>query len=54
MRSLGAEPRAATGRVPLVVLVVGETARAANFSLGGYARPTNPQLEQLAASGVGH
>jgi lipid A ethanolaminephosphotransferase len=49
---LGAGP-AATGRVPLVVLVVGETARAANFSLGGYARPTNPQLERLAASGVG-
>jgi lipid A ethanolaminephosphotransferase len=49
---LGAGP-AAAGRVPLVVLVVGETARAANFSLGGYARPTNPQLERLAASGVG-
>ncbi len=40
-------------RVPLVVLVVGETARAANFSLGGYARQTNPQLTQLAASGTG-
>ncbi len=30
----------------LVVLVVGETARAANFSLGGYARPTNPRLSK--------
>jgi len=40
-------------RVPLVVLVVGETARADNFSLGGYARQTNPQLAQLAASGTG-
>ena len=30
----------------LTVLVVGETARAANFSLGGYARLTNPQLQQ--------
>ncbi len=40
-------------RVPLVVLVVGETARAANFSLGGYTRQTNPQLAQLAASGTG-
>lgn len=30
----------------LTVLVVGETARAANFSLGGYARKTNPQLEK--------
>ena len=35
----------------LFVLVVGETARAANFSLGGYPRPTNaaltPYLDQL-------
>jgi lipid A ethanolaminephosphotransferase len=30
----------------LVLLVVGETARAANFSLGGYARDTNPRLAQ--------
>jgi lipid A ethanolaminephosphotransferase len=30
----------------LTVFVVGETARAANFSLGGYARDTNPQLAQ--------
>lgn len=30
---------------PLVLLlVIGETARAANFQLGGYARPTNEQL----------
>ncbi|MEO7938501.1 MAG: phosphoethanolamine transferase domain-containing protein, partial [Burkholderiaceae bacterium] len=43
----------ASGRVPLVVLVVGETARAANFSLGGYARQTNPELARLAASGNG-
>ena len=28
----------------IVVLVVGETARAANFSLNGYARDTNPRL----------
>ena len=39
---------AKTGRTPLVLLVVGETARAANFSLGSYARKTNPELEQLA------
>ena len=44
---------AASKRAPLVVLVVGETARAANFSLGGYARPTNPQLQRLSASGSG-
>ncbi|MCW8829127.1 MAG: phosphoethanolamine--lipid A transferase [Gammaproteobacteria bacterium] len=30
----------------VLVLVVGETARAQNFSLNGYSRPTNPQLEQ--------
>lgn len=35
-------------RKPLVVvLVVGETARAANWGLSGYARPTTPQLAQL-------
>ncbi len=31
----------------VVVLVIGESARAANFSLYGYARPTNPQLSRL-------
>ena len=36
---------------PLVVLVVGETARAANVSLGGYARPTMPRLAALQARG---
>jgi lipid A ethanolaminephosphotransferase len=30
----------------LVVLVLGETARSANFSLAGYPRPTNPRLAQ--------
>lgn len=30
----------------LVILVVGETARAANFSLNGYSRDTNPMLRQ--------
>jgi lipid A ethanolaminephosphotransferase len=30
----------------LLLLVVGETARAANFSLGGYERPTNPLLQK--------
>ncbi|GAC1539840.1 MAG: phosphoethanolamine--lipid A transferase [Ramlibacter sp.] len=33
-------------RPTLFVLVVGETARAQNFSLDGYARPTNPELAQ--------
>lgn len=31
-------------RPPLMVIVVGETARAANFSLNGYDRNTNPEL----------
>ena len=30
-----------------MVLVVGETARAQNFSLNGYAKVTNPELSQL-------
>ncbi|MBK8072268.1 MAG: phosphoethanolamine--lipid A transferase [Ramlibacter sp.] len=34
-------------RVPLLVLVVGETARAGNFSLNGYARDTTPELAGL-------
>ena len=35
----------ATQRRPtLLVVVVGETARAQNFSLNGYPRPTNPEL----------
>ncbi|MDT7834301.1 phosphoethanolamine transferase [Aquabacterium sp. OR-4] len=34
----------AAGRSPLVVLVLGETARAANFGLNGYARDTTPAL----------
>jgi len=38
----------ARGRKPLLlVMVVGETARAANFSLNGYARKTNPELAKL-------
>ena len=41
-------PRHAAGtRPPLLLLVLGETARAANFSLNGYARPTNPELARL-------
>lgn len=35
---------AGAARRTVTVIVVGETARAANFSLDGYARPTNPQL----------
>jgi len=39
-------PATVASKPLLVVLVVGETARAANFSLGGYARDTNPLLKQ--------
>lgn len=38
-------------QAPLVVLVVGETARAANFGLAGYARDTTPRLKQLQTEG---
>jgi lipid A ethanolaminephosphotransferase len=38
------------GKPLVIVLVVGETARAENFQLGGYARPTNPSL--AATNGV--
>jgi lipid A ethanolaminephosphotransferase len=39
-------PAAAAQRPMLFVLVVGETARAQNFSLNGYPRPTNPELSR--------
>ncbi|MBC7280702.1 phosphoethanolamine--lipid A transferase [Hoeflea sp.] len=38
---------AATSPKPVVTIIVaGETARAQNFSLGGYGRKTNPELER--------
>jgi lipid A ethanolaminephosphotransferase len=37
----------AGGKPKVLVLVLGETARAANFSLLGYARSTNPELSGL-------
>jgi len=39
-------PRAADAKPPLLLLVIGETARADHFSLNGYARPTNAELAQ--------
>jgi lipid A ethanolaminephosphotransferase len=42
---------AAQKKPPILVLVIGETARAANFSLGGYARDTNPELSGLKKTG---
>ncbi len=38
----------ADGRKTVTVIVVGETARAMNFALNGYARDTNPELAQQA------
>jgi lipid A ethanolaminephosphotransferase len=38
------------GRPRVLVLVVGETARAANFSLLGYPRETNPELAKLGVT----
>jgi len=40
-------PRAEGAKPPLLLLVIGETARAMNFSLNGYERPTNPELAKL-------
>jgi lipid A ethanolaminephosphotransferase len=37
-------PAAESGRWSLTLIVIGETARAANFSLYGYPRETNPRL----------
>lgn len=39
-------------RPPLLVVVVGETARAQNWGLGGYARATTPVLAQWQAKGL--
>ncbi|MEX6501165.1 phosphoethanolamine transferase [Pseudomonas sp. 25A3E] len=38
----------------LTILLVGETARAANFSLNGYARQTNPQLAKAGVISFSH
>ena len=39
--------RPSTAKPPLLVLVLGETARADHFSLNGYGRPTTPRLAEL-------
>ena len=56
LQAIGTDARVAvaTGSAsqpPLIVLVVGETARAANFGLGGYARDTTPRLKALQQTG---
>lgn len=57
--TIGADARllrvAMTGSSPRVlVLVVGETARAANFSLLGYSRETNPELARANVIAFGN
>jgi lipid A ethanolaminephosphotransferase len=47
---LGASYASASNKAPLVLLVVGETARAGNFGINGYAQPTTPQLGALMAT----
>jgi len=42
-------PVANDGRRRVLVLVIGETARAENFSLQGYARDTNPEMARVGA-----
>jgi lipid A ethanolaminephosphotransferase len=44
-----ATPRAAGSKPRLLVLVVGETVRAQNWGLNGYARQTTPELAQTGA-----
>ena len=44
-------PATAPQAAPLIVVVVGETARAANFGLAAYARDTTPRLRDLQAGG---
>jgi lipid A ethanolaminephosphotransferase len=50
-KPLGTDARVAgpssSGKPRVLVIVTGETARAENFSLGGYARETNPELAKL-------
>jgi lipid A ethanolaminephosphotransferase len=50
LKKLGQDAKITQGDVDreLVVMVVGETARADHFSLNGYARKTNPLLEKQA------
>ncbi|MGE0316167.1 MAG: phosphoethanolamine transferase, partial [Lautropia sp.] len=46
-RRVKLDPVAEADAPSVTVLVVGETSRAANWSLNGYARPTNPMLATL-------
>jgi lipid A ethanolaminephosphotransferase len=58
LQPIGAEalilPRAAGAKPPLLVLVIGETARADHFALNGYGVPTNPELSGLGVISFSH
>jgi lipid A ethanolaminephosphotransferase len=47
---LGASYALPANKPPLMVLVVGETARVGNFGINGYARPTTPELAAMMAT----
>ena len=47
-------PRPTGSRPPLLVLVIGETARADHFSLNGYPVITNPELARLDVTSFRH
>jgi lipid A ethanolaminephosphotransferase len=49
--TLGTSTQDTPDNAPLIVLVVGETARAANFGIAGYARDTTPRLRALQTQG---
>ena len=45
--SMAATAGATQPKPPLLVLIVGETARTGNFQINGYSRPTTPELAAL-------
>jgi lipid A ethanolaminephosphotransferase len=50
LQQIGLDATLAPGstKPPLLMIVVGETARSANFSFSGYARQTTPELARIA------
>ncbi|MFN4228402.1 phosphoethanolamine transferase [Parvibaculum sp.] len=50
----GPRPAGMGGKKTVLVFVVGETARADHFSLNGYGRDTNPQLEKRGVVSFGN
>lgn len=52
VRVIGSDAKLAprTGKPPLLMFMVGETARTDHFSLNGYARPTNPELAKAGVA----